>query len=441
MRSAAESPTRSVKHLFVASYVFANLYAYVSLAASGEFGGELAGFPVPSASAGALLVAGVVLSYVVVLFPAFNFLRRRLRAIRLENYDVSYGNGLHLAVLVLQLFLLGYALYIGNVAGRIVHTSSPLRLILYFLPIDYLALVYLTLSRDSKFFRVNGFVYLVTTVLRGLSSGFLFLLMVLLLRLQPKTRLAGRTLLFLCILPLALPLVYVLRFYFRYLRIGATEVATGEPTQWSDVLLYFGVEGSSASFLGLVGYSVGAFLDRLQQFSFVAMELTNRDEILSSIQAGSTRLFLFDGPFFTAVYRLLGLDVPLELNSSLRAILFPWFDPYVVGYDVHTGFIGWIVIMPAIVPLYLLYVTILGVASILLSRSLGNSRVIGLTWFMWFLLLMNGWFGAFILYLVSLIVFILLERFVSSRAKNRVNYSAGFRRTPKTFALEPPNSS
>ena len=190
------------------------------------------------------------------------------------------------------------------------------------------------------------------------------------------------------------PLILLLRFLVREDNTGI-----------SDVLYYtdLALDGRN-----VYAYILGFAVDRLQHFTSVAHILENRATIGAAFGAVEIRPFFLDGTYFAPLVAIFARPLPLELNSWLTAH-FHGLDFDAVAYNTQLGIVGWPLVAPALLPMYLLYVGATGLASVLLSRAIGSRNVIELTWLMWLLFLMNGWFGAFVSYLVALLFFRLLQ--------------------------------
>lgn len=384
-----------VRPLFVGVYVLANLFAFGLSTMRGTIGGDFAGFPAPNTFEGFALVSAIASTYLLVLFPIFDGVCRWTRSRQTSLAPVEAQPHLHIGVLLLQIFLLTYSLTseIG-MAGRIVKSDNPIRFLVYFIPIDYIALIYIGIARATRIYKVNLLLYVASNVVRGWSSVFLFLFFVLLIRTRLLSRMTTLRWLGLGLLVLlTLPLAFGLRFYFR--DYG------GELTQASDVLaLLQATENESGPFdIFLVLF--GALIDRLQHYSSVVVEYTYLLQIRNLVSDGSIRPFIFDGPYFSAIYALLGTRVPFELNSMLTAT-FLGLDPSIEGYNTHSGLLGWLIITPEFAPLFLAYVLALGTTSTYLAQRLRSRWALDVTWLMWLILLMNGWFGGFVTFLVAL---------------------------------------
>lgn len=390
-------PLRHCQYLLVAGYLSFNAIAFAASAYSGVLSGDFIGFTAPAVATGLALLALITLSYLFVLFPMFGACRHVGRFSRPRLDAASQPTKVHLLVMALLLFqlLFGIATDVGT-AGAFARTDNPLRFIVYIVPIDLVALVYLAAADNRRLYKANVALYLVSSLTRGWSFGIVFLLAIAAIRVGGVKFTLGRTLVALGFFAVAAPLILMLRFLVREVGGG---VGVAELFEYAELAL----DGSN-----LYLYILGFAADRLQHFTSVAHILENRATIAAAFDAGEFRPFFLDGTYFAPLAALAGRPLPLELNSWMTAH-FHGLDFDAVAYNTHLGIAGWPIAVPALLPVYLLYVGGLGMFSVLVSRATGSRAVIELTWLMWLLFLMNGWFGAFVSYLVALLLFRLLQ--------------------------------
>src|SRR5690606_21646589 len=104
-----------------------------------------------------------------------------------------------------------------SVAGTFSRPDSPLRFIFYFLPIEYLSLIYLVLSHNIYWVAINGALYLGSSLGRGWSGGILLIALVMLARHSVSGRRIQTLLLVAAagILAAATPLIFATRALIR----------------------------------------------------------------------------------------------------------------------------------------------------------------------------------------------------------------------------------
>lgn len=388
-------PLRYCQFLLVAGYVSFNVIAYAESATSGELSGDFTGFRAPTPATGMALLTAIALSYLLVMFPVFDVFRRIGRFRRPQPDAAGQPTTVHLLVMLLLVFQMLFALDTGvGTAGTFARTDNPLRFIIYIIPIDLVSLIYLAAADNRRLYKANLAIYLLSSLSRGWSFGIVFLLMIAAIRSSGVRLTLPRLLGAIAFFALIAPLILLLRFLVREDSAGISDVLS-----YTDLAL----DGRN-----VYAYILGFAADRLQHFTSVAHILENRATIGTAFGAGEIRPFFLDGTYFAPLAAIFGRPLPLELNSWLTAH-FHGLDFDAVAYNTHLGIVGWPLVAPALLPVYLLYVGALGLGSVLLSRAIGSRNVIELTWVMWLLFLMNGWFGAFVSHLVALLFFRLLQ--------------------------------
>ena len=89
--------------------------------------------------------------------------------------------------------------------------------------------------------------------------------------------------------------------------------------------------------------------------------------------------------------------------------------------------IGWPIAAPSLLLIYIAYIGGLGLISVMVSRAIGIRAVVELTWLIWLLFLMNGWYGAFVAYVLGLFMARLVQlapKFIRPRRRPRPSMAA-----------------
>ncbi len=396
-------PLHQCKALLVAAYVAFNVNTCVKTIREGVLQDEFTGFAAPSATACVLLLIGVALSYFLVQFSLFDSLCRVGRFKPLRSDSVHLPARIHVMVMLLMLSQLAFQLSTGSgVAGSAEKTDNPLRYFIYAIPIDMIALIYLAAADDRRLYKANVAVYLLSSLARGWSSGLLFLLCIAAIR-GRGIKVSMRALLTVAVTVVVVaPLILVLRFVVRDSAIQIADI---------EVLLDLVLDGQN-----LYLYILGFVSDRLQHFTLVAHLFENREIIGAALDAGEIRPFYLNGPWPYSIAGAFGHQLAPELNWWLTVQAFG-LDEDAVAYAVHVGMIGWPIVAPSLLAVYVLYIGGLGLASIQLSRAIGSRAVLDLTWLLWLLFLMNGWYGAFFSYLLGLVFVRLSQTSVRPRPR------------------------
>lgn len=396
-------PLRRCKGLLVAAYLAFNINTCIKTIQEGVLQDEFSGFAAPSAMVCVMLLIGIALSYLLVQFLLFDSLclAGRSRPLRSDFFELPAQ--IHVMVLLLMVAQMWFQLSTGSgIAGSAEKTDSPLRYLIYGIPIDMIALIYLAAADDRRLYKANIAVYLLSSLARGWSSGLLFLVCIAAIR-SKGIRISMRMLLTVGLTVVVVaPLILVLRFVTRDSALQIADV---------DAVLDLVLDGQN-----LYLYILGFVSDRLQHFTSVAHLFESRDVIGAALDAGEIRPFFLNGPWPYSLASVFGHQLAPELNWWLTVQAFG-LDEDAVGYAVHVGMIGWPVVAPSLLAVYVLYIGGLGWASIQLSRAIGSKAVLDLTWLLWFLFLMNGWYGAFFSYLLGLVFVRLSQMSVRSHPR------------------------
>lgn len=161
-------------------------------------------------------------------------------------------------------------------------------------------------------------------------------------------------------------------------------------------------------------------LMRLQHLDIV-IDIINSSAALSEKLHNREFLYFFEEglPQFS-IERILGFPRVPEIHIKL----IDYFAVFPAGKGVvsntHTGLVGWLWIIPEWAPVYLLYVLMLTWAGVWLGKKLGaTGGIIELIWFAVLVWIMNGWFGAYIVFLQALVV-VIIAKFMIFRLKEKV---------------------
>lgn len=396
---------RHCQLLLVGAYISFNAIAYAGSVDSGVLSGDFAGFHAPAKDTGLVLLLVDALSYGLLLFPVFDGLRHFGRFRQARRGAIKLPQRIHVLVLLLQVFQLLFTLGTGvGTAGVFVQSDNPLRFIIYIIPIDLVAFIYLATADNNKTYKINFVTYLASSLTRGSSFGIVLLLAIATIRSNGMRLTLSRLLAWTVFLAITIPIILALRFFVRE---GADELSG--ITNLLDL-----ARGDQNIYL----YILGFLGDRLQHFTSMAYIFENRDAIATALTAGEIRPFFLDGTYFAPVAALFGHQLPLELNSWLTASYYG-LDFKAVAYNTQFSLINWPMIAPGLLPVYLCFLGALGLCSMLMSRAIGSTFVVELTWLMWLFFLMNGWFGVFISYLAALLFFRSLQWATARRRYRR----------------------
>jgi hypothetical protein len=105
-------------------------------------------------------------------------------------------------------------------------------------------------------------------------------------------------------------------------------------------------------------------------------------------------------------------------------------DPFhaeIRSWNSNVGYVGWFYILPYQAPLYLIYTGALAILSVILAKIISRTpSCLDMVWYAWLIFLLPGWLAAFVVFVFSLMLFLLLQylsslvvRVTSKRAVDR----------------------
>lgn len=395
---------------FVGLYTIANLYSIVDAITSGELGGDFTGLKAPAPLD--CLVIGLLLLGAMwfVMFPLHAWFESKTAIRSVAPLDFRPSARLSVLVFLIQAVFLAYAvIYEAGVAGVISKNQSLLKYIFYVISADFLMLFYISTAQLDKFVVLNIVFFITSNVIRGWASVYLYLGWILLSRLALQRQLtAARLATMACLSLVALPLLTLSKYYFRALgsdRLDASQI-------------FGAVDLSSSVYFDAIGISLHELLQRLQHFSSLAVQWNYLATLQAAVESGYAMLFFLEGFLGLAALRAVGIQNSYELNTVLIATVLGT-DPSVSGYAAHVGILGWAMVAPQLLPLYLAYLCTLMYLSTKMVAYCQSIGIQQLNWLAWLVLLVHGWFGSFTTYLIAGFLFGYLKRRLSRLAAGR----------------------
>jgi hypothetical protein len=391
-------------------YVAVNLIGAAMMLSTGELIGDPKGNPVYDA--GALLVATgmVVLSYILILGPLFNFLDRiKVEPLRLGDDDDETGRRIGKLLLVLQLGYMAFNLSTGvNIAGA--HnegTNSPFAILWVFIPVDTLCLIYYGVYRENRYFLPNVAVWLVSNLLRGWGGMYLAILFFEWCRATRNGRLKLRSIVIAGTAVIVLyPVVMNLKWLFR---LSASGVAMSDI---ADALL---TNAEQLDYFSMIGEGVEHIVGRLQVTSLVVEVMRLSDLLQEKFAAADFMPFWHEGLHGIILDRLFVGEKSLSIGVAFTQYgTFDWDTGALGDWNTNIGYVGWFFIAPHLIPVYLLYTVFVAFLSIYLAKKIGMSELSrDMVWFGWLCYLLPPWFAVFITFIYSLFLFLAIKVLVT----------------------------
>ena len=388
-------------------YILSNIVASVVSFTTGELGGDFAGFNTPSFLAILTIILGIVASFILVMIVSFNFFSRMTRT-EITSFESEPPRLiLSLFVLIIQSAYLIYSVYYNaGIAGLISKNESLAKYFFYVLSADFLFLFYFASSSSSKFVIFNTMIFVVSNVLRGWASWYLYLGWLIVIKIVWKRRVSFKMIAISAVAGIALmPIVLFLKIFFRLSAAGV---------DYSEILSILGLE--YVDLLDIYSDSFMQLFQRLQHFSSIAVIWNNLEIFRDQLSSGVVKIFFlegFIGLFLNHFFSVSGVN---ELNTIVISIL-QNTDMLESGSATHIGIIGWMIVAYEYIPFYLCYLIFLMLLSHVLVKYSRSKEVSELNWLIWLLLLMHGWFGALTNFLVTGFIYFFLANSLRRIAK------------------------
>lgn len=409
------------RYLWIIFYLLLNIGYVVAIVRTGHLFGESANVSLHPNTPVVLVGLLVCASYILVCLIGFQLLDELAGngSVR-SDLDNPWMRRVGPLVMLLQLLFMSYFLYTGTyVAGSNTRDRSILSAVWVLVPIDMIFLGYYGTAGRSRWARANMLVWIVSGLIRGWTGALLTVLFIESCRAIRARTLRFRTVALVALLTVLLyPPVYYAKLFYRF--AGTEGLLTFVTTfEASEVAATF----ESVSAADAVAHSFSRVLDRLQIVSSATVAYQAAPELEAEISNHRVLPAWLEGIHGIGLFRSLGMTPPLDLGQAVAYYIDPlssdrnWnSNPTLVGYLFATPFPFSVVV--------LLYATALCTVSIFVMRLLKwdeNSKDI--LWYAWLVYLVPGWFGAFFLFIYSLVLLLALKTFMQILSRVRSNFS------------------
>lgn len=355
----------------------------------------------------------VYIAYFLTIFPflffgffLYPFFQNKIEknTIRVENFILE--NKIAIFIFVLQVFFMIFNLLTGvNSAGSGIKTDSLFKYIFIVLSPDILFFILYGFARDSKYFKYNLLIYLISSLQRGWMGGLFFIAVMELYIYYKKYGISKRLVFIsstiLAVLILLLPYIVMLkweaRIYFGgnssddFLTVIQTIASLGGNS-------YFEVFLESLSYL-FGRFQILSNVYLLLEYLDILQVAKENSEFISAFAIGLPQMLF---------YKIFGLDYTL-LNSYFVSVI----DTKVVledlTYNTHIGYVGLLLTEPYKIFLLFIYTVFLIYLVAFFSYKIGGKYIHFVSWFFLIIYLLQGWLAAYFSYLLGLIVFYMIK--------------------------------
>lgn len=381
------------RYYYLFFLIICSIYVWVSSSITGQLWGDYFGFVVDKHRLYLLcfLIFYGMCFYYDVCFRLFS------RAFDEQN-KVIVSNKVHYLVAIFQIsYLVFNNVYGLNVAGSSARTESFLKFIFLIINADYLFLIYFCFSylhfkRMTRLFKFNFLIFMLSTISRGWFGFIPFIFMFYIYKTLKLAEWKKTKLFIIMVFGVGviylIPLLYSLRDAIR----------TGEEINLQ---------------LSSQNYFLQVYINRfIERFDFVSPLYFIFSELFQWLEPSDVKPVFMNGIFLSNIYSELGFDgEPLsrlnvknwfgvDSSNSLRDTAFTsTLIPYFFIDALQTIFTFMYFHMCILILSYF-------------SSLYKNSSVMFLNWYVGITLLIAGWAGAFLSFIITLVAFyLLIKRF------------------------------
>jgi len=394
-------------------YVFVNVMATWIMLDTGGLVGDVMGNDLHNEQA--LLVAAVlvVLSYLIILGPLFNWIEKfRVAPIEAQVPERDIGIRIGQVILVLQIAFLLFNMANGvNVAGSAsVKAESAFSSLWALIPADALFVIYYGVYRDNKYFKINFAVWFISNIIRGWSGVFFFILFFEWCRAVRGKKISMKAIAIVVVMVLVMyPVIMNMKWVFR--------AAARPDFHLGDTVSAIVDEVSASEYMTLVSDGVSHLVGRLQVTSMVTEVIRMRDLLQEEYAANRFAPYWYDGVHANGLDRMLG-----QPKSHAIGVAFTEYGRFqstaanVGDWNTNIGYVGWFFIAPLQAPLYIAFTLGICFLTNYLVRKLGGGdSTRDMLWLMWLVYLMPPWYGAVVTFVQALTLFLMLRIFFAKR--------------------------
>lgn len=393
-----------VKFAFVALYVVANIWAAFDIIDKDALIGDHSGWPAPPVFE--ILVA---LGLVLAVYIGLLFLVKEKKNCKPKFLAVIQSPALSLTILALQAIFFAFVLIFsaGAAGGDMDKGGGGLRFLFYLVNPDMLFVIFyaatMLVPGGVKYRKTNLILFFVSNLARGWIGQTLvivFLLAINWVRTSGQ-EISGKKIASLTFFGL---IFFVLASFLMHIKIA---LRLG-----GDAILEI---LKNLSFYDVMSTFFETLFSRLQLLSTVSFQITKKEELSRFIDNGILGNFYTDGLPQQTIYKILGVDPGENLNLFLWKYYIPG-DFFEAQTTVQPGLVGWLYLLslPATI-VFIAYLVFLIYINMRLIGKIGGNGLRYLSWFSIMLYLVPGWLGAYISFVWSLMIFLLIVSFIEDR--------------------------
>lgn len=396
---------------WVVGFIALNFAATMIMQYSGEYIGDLRESKI--ASLGAIWISFFLLSFMYVFFLLVLFPILQSIKIRQLKFPISHktlGRRIGVILVILQIFFFFFNQYYNvNTAGsNLIRTNSVLSLFWVLVPVDMLFLIYYAIYRDSKYFKWNVLIWLISNLSRGWAGVFVFVIFFEWCRLSREKKINSiKVIIGIFLVLLLYPLLSIFKWIMRTpLSVGESKIDVASEVIERNL--------RDLNYFELIYSGIEHIVARLQMTSVIAETYRLRDVIEKGFETGEFTSYWFDGLHGVVISRVFSLEREMNLSVALTKYFeFSW--SFEVGnWNINPSIVSWFIIKPENSVLFVVYLIAICSLSVFFMKIISKGkRSMDLVWITWMLYLIPFWNNTFVNFIYSMLVFLAMKLFAT----------------------------
>lgn len=398
---------KNPKHIIFFLFCFSNVYVFIRYLFLGTLLGDASAVVFRDNSMVFLLLFFIISAYIFFMYILFRILSKiSVRPIiSVKSNYIQYERFFGKLIFIIQLLFILYCVSTGAFsANATTREGTVLSAVWVVLSPDNLFFIYYSIFRQSKYFKYNLCLALVSNVIRGWSAIFIFILfMELCYRYRKKILNFSRLIKFGTIVLLTYPFLLTLKYTMRALAASGDSFTSAFNLSLSQIFSGDGLLGYFSAIL----YGVEQIIARIQLLSNITAIVSLESQIKFFINSGNVLSYWQEGIYGLIVSKLFHQDL---VTTNLGEVLANVIDPTSIlgSWNSNPTFLAWPVLEPlSIIPCFIFTIT-LCFLTVFLAKKISDAPLgMDLVWYMWLILIVPGWFASLVLFVHSLFVFLI----------------------------------
>lgn len=311
----------------------------------------------------------------------------------------------YLSSIVVSFYLIAFIFYVNStgafIAASNVRGGDTLSAIFTIFSPDALFLLYFASRSNRQFNNPVLIIWIISSLQRGWFSFIFPLIALKFFELMRSGKIKFKHLLIFIVIVAAYPFFDIIKVYVRHT----------DNFSLADMFNNL-INVSSALDINYVNTMLIAFekiIGRLQLVSHITYIADNLEYFSSQILSEQVVPFWREGIYGVALDRFSGVNHPMEIPQALAAFINPNLDS---SWNVNPSIIGWLMIYHSYFPAVLIYICLISIFFIWISRSISRDPVfLDFIYFLLITLLIPGWVAQLIIFINTFFIYLIIKKF------------------------------